>query len=280
MLPAQLLRYGAIVLVAFALARPQSSFVTGNKNASGIDIMMVLDFSQSMNIEDLADRPRIDIAKETMERFIKSRPDDRIGFVMFSGAPLTLSPPTLDHERVLSEMRNAEIGRLPDGTAIGDALAVAVGRLRESKAKSRVIVLLTDGDNNVGQIDPATAGELAAGYGLRVYTIAIGREGRVKLAFKRPGPFGTVTQYQWFDNALNPALLKQIADQTKGKFYRVTEEAALSSVFHEIDQLEKTQVSSTEKVHYDERFTGPLKLALLLLLLEQLFVRLAVRVVP
>ena len=136
-----------------------------------------------------------------------------------------------------------------------------MSHLRESKAKSRVIILCTDGDNNVGQVDPATAGELAKGYGIRVYTIAIGKEGRVKMPIRQKGILGnTITTYQWFDNALNPELLQQIRQLTNGKFYRVTDEETLDNVYKEINQLEKTEIKATEKVHYDEAYEKFLKL--------------------
>lgn len=269
-----LLKYSALVLLILALARPQTSFRQTERTTSGVDIMMVLDVSASMNIEDLAERPRIDVAKDTMEDFIKGRQNDRIGFVMFSGEPLTLAPPTLDYGLVLRALHQASIGVLKDGTAIGDGLAVAVSHLRASQAKSRVIILLTDGDNNLGQVDPATAGELAAGYGIRVYTIAIGRDGRVKMPFRHKGIFGnTITTYQWLENALNPELLQLISKTTQGKFYRVTDESALSGVFKEIDQLEKSDFKSKEKVRYDDIYQKPLLLGLFLLLMTLLLER-------
>jgi Ca-activated chloride channel family protein len=275
------LKYLSLALVVLSLARPQSSYRQTERTVSGLDIMMVMDFSASMNIEDMAERPRLDVAKEVMENFIKGRQNDRIGFVIFSGEPLTLAPPTLDYGLVLRSLRDAQIGVLRDGTAIGDGLSLAVNRLRNSTAKSKVIILLTDGDNNVGQVDPATAGELAAGFGIRVYTMAIGTEGRVKLPIRNKGMFGNVTTtYQWFDNALNPELLRQIADRTGGKFYRVTDLPTLENVFKEIDQLEKTEVKSTEKVKYDEIFSRPLKLGLLLMLVEQLLERGWWRILP
>lgn len=265
-------RYFGLALIIIAFARPQTSFRQMERTVSGVDIMMLLDVSASMNIEDLAgDKSRIDVAKETMENFIKGRSNDRIGFVMFSGEPLTLSPPTLDYGLVLRSLRDASIGVLKDGTAIGDGLALAINHLRNSKAKSKVIILLTDGDNNLGQIDPGTAGELAAGYGIRAYTIAIGREGRVKMPIRHKGVFGnTITTYQWFENALNPELLEHISKITHGKFYRVTDADTLNSVFKEIDQLEKSEVKSTEKVRYDEIYQKPLKLGALFLIIEQL----------
>ena len=265
-----LIRYMGLAFLILALSRPQTSYKTSERQVSGIDIMMVLDVSASMNIEDLEDRARFELARETMESFIKGRQNDRIGFLIFSGEPQTLAPPTLDYPLVLNALRTVQPGILKDGTAIGDGLAAAVNRLRSSKAKSRVVVLLTDGDNNVGQVDPATAGDLAAGYAIRVYTIAIGREGRVKMPIRRKGPFGTTTSYQWFDNALNPELLQHIAKITDGKFYRVTDAEALPKVFSEIDRLERTEIKSTEKTRYDEAYQRPLKLGLLLLALEQI----------
>jgi Ca-activated chloride channel family protein len=201
--------------------------------------------------------------------------------VAFSGEAMTLAPPTLDYGMILQQLKNFEIGILKDGTAIGDGLALAVSHLRNSKAKSRVIVLLTDGDNNLGQIDPATAGELAKGYGIRVYTIAIGKEGRVKMPIKSRTPFGNViTTYQWFDNALNPELLQQIAKNTGGRFYRVTDESALENVFHEIDSLEKTEIKTVENIKYNELFEQPLKVGMLLLALGLFLERGWWRVLP
>ena len=263
-------KYIGLALFIIALARPQASFKETERTVSGIDIMMVLDVSASMNTEDMGDRSRIDIAKDVMENFVKGRQNDRIGFLIFSGEPLTLAPPTLDYGLLMNAIHGVDLGRLKDGTAIGDGLAVAINRLRDSKAKSRVIILLTDGDNNLGQVDPATSGELAAGYGIRVYTIAIGREGRVKVPIKHQGPFGKIiTTYQWMENTLNPQLLKEIAQSSHGKFYRVEEEGNLQDVFKEIDKLEKTEVKSTEKVRYEERFDKPLKFGMLALAVER-----------
>lgn len=268
----------ALSLFIVAAARPQTTHRQIERKVSGIDIMVVMDLSASMNIEDLGrdsgrreSLSRLAIAKQTIREFIRARQNDRIGLVVFSGEALTMAPPTLDYGLVLKALQDAEIGVLKDGTAIGDGLAVAVSRLKDSKARSRVIILLTDGDNNVGQVDPATAGELAAGFGIRTYTIAIGTEGRVKLPIRHKSPFGkTITTYQWFDNALNPKLLKQIAELTSGKFYRVTDATALDRVFQEIDQLEKSEIKTRERVHYEEWYDRPLKLGLFFLFLEQL----------
>lgn len=276
-----ILRYAALALLIAALARPQSRYQQTERSVSGVDIMMALDLSASMDIEDLGSRSRIDIAKQMMEEFVKGRQNDRIGFVAFSGEALTLAPPTLDYGLVLQALHDANTHQLKDGTAIGDGLALAVSHLRNSRAKSKVIVLLTDGDNNLGQVDPATAGELAAGYGIRVYTIAIGREGRVKLPIKARTPFGTeITTYQWFDNALNPELLQEIAKTTNGRFYRVTDESALENVFHEIDRLEKSEIKTKENVKYDELYPAPLEVGVLLLAVGEFLSRSWWRVLP
>jgi Ca-activated chloride channel family protein len=255
----------------FALARPQDGFDSRIRHAEGIDILLSLDTSASMNIEDLGDRARIDIAKETMEKFIEGRGQDRIGIVTFSGEALTVVPPTLDYGLVLTQLRAIQSGVLRDGTAIGDGLALSVQRLRKSSARSRVIVLLTDGESNIGQVDPLTAGELAAGYQMRVYTIAIGKEGRVKVPIKRRGVLGEMlTSYQWMDNALNTELLEKIADRTGAKFFRVTEGEALKKVFAEIDRLERTPNPSTEKIRWEESFRRWALLALALMVLERM----------
>jgi Ca-activated chloride channel homolog len=275
------LKYLGFALLVFALARPQTAYKQTERTVSGVEIMLVLDVSASMQIEDMGDRSRIDIAKDTIESFVKHRQNDRLGFIMFSGEPLTLAPPTLDYALVLKGVHSADTNILKDGTAIGDGLALAVGHLRESKAKSKVIILCTDGDNNVGQVDPLTAGDLAAGYGIRVYTIAIGTEGRVKMPIRQKGILGnTVTTYQWFENALNPELLQKISEMTHGKFFRVTDEATLDSVYKEIDALEKSEIKTIEKVKYDEAFEKFLKLGLLLLVIEQILARLWWRTVP
>lgn len=275
------LRYAAILLAIVALARPQESHRQTQRQVSGVDLMMVLDLSASMNIEDLAEESRMATAKRTMESFIKRRTDDRMGFLVFSGEALTLVPPTLDYGLLLAALRKADTGQLKDGTAIGDGLATAVNRLKNSKAKSRVIVLLTDGENNVGQVDPLTAGDLAKGYGIKVYTIAIGKEGRVRMPIRRKGMLGeTVTTYQWFDNQLNPELLREISKATEGKFYRVEDKAALEEVFTDIDRLEKSEIKTNEKVRYDEIFGKPLLASLLVLALERILARFWWRVLP
>jgi Ca-activated chloride channel family protein len=270
-----LVRLLALALAVTALARPQSSHTTQERKVSGIDIVLVMDVSASMLAEDMAEQSRLEIAKKTMESFIQGRGNDRIGFVIFSGEPLTLAPPTLDYSILIRAIREVETGVLKDGTGIGDGLALAVNRLRKSEAKSRIVVLLTDGDNNVGQIGPADAGELAQGYGIKVYTIAIGKEGRIRIPIRTKTPLGNaITSYIQQENALNPELLQLIAQQTGGQFYRVQDLQTMQAVFDEIDRLEKTEIETKEKVRWKEKFSVYLKLALLLLVLEQALGRL------
>jgi Ca-activated chloride channel family protein len=252
-----ILFYGmSCALLIIALARPQMSFQKTKRNVEGIDIMMVLDLSASMRIEDFRNMNRVDTAKMIMRDFILGRATDKVGYEAFSGEAVTLVPPTLDHSLVLQALKNIEIGDLRDGTAIGDALATAVGRLKESTAKSRVIILVTDGDSNVGQVDPLTGGELAKGFGIRVYSVAIGREGRVAMPFVQKDLFGReVKTYQYYDNSINPELLKKISELTGGKFYRVEDDPKIfRAVFQDIDKLERYKIETTEQVKYEERF--------------------------
>ena len=278
-----ILFYGiAGALMVIALARPQMSFQKVKKSVEGIDIMIVQDLSASMRIEDFRDMNRIDTAKQILRGFIEGRPNDRIGFQGFSGEAVTLVPPTLDHALVLQALKNIDIGDLRDGTAIGDALATAVSRLKESTAKSRIIVLVTDGDSNVGSVDPMTGGELAKGYGIRVYSVAIGREGRVAMPFVTKNIFGhTEKTYQYFDNSINPELLKQISALTGGKFYRVEGDVKVfRDVFVDIDQLERSKVETTEQVKYEEKFMKFAIFGMLAFLIAFTVQNLIVRVYP
>lgn len=266
-----LLKAAALALCIIALARPQSISKSQERKANGIDIVMVLDVSLSMLIQDMGDRNRMEIAKETFQGFIEGRKNDRIGFVIFSGEPLTLAPPTLDYGLLLAQLQTVQPGGqgLRDGTAIGDGLALSINRLKKSTAKSRVIILLTDGDNNVGRIDPMTAGELALGYGIKVYSIAIGTEGRVRQPLPTQTAIGTTYSYVWVENRLNPSLLKDISEKTNGRFYRVADEKALQEVFQNIDKLEKTEITTKDKLHYNEEFLPYLMAALFCLIFER-----------
>lgn len=270
------------VFLIIALARPQTSFQKIKRSVEGIDILLVLDLSASMRIEDFRQSNRIDVAKQVISEFIDGRTSDKIGLEVFSGEAVTLVPPTLDYTVLKQALRDVNIGDLKDGTAIGDAIATAVGRMKESTAKSKVILLVTDGDSNVGQVDPLTGGELAKGYGIKVYSVAIGREGRVAMPFIQKDLFGRqVKTYQYFDSSINPELLKQISSSTGAKFYRVEgDEKAFRDVFKEIDRLERRKVETNEQVKYEEHFMEYLKFGLVLLCLTFLMQQTVLRVYP
>ncbi len=281
MLPLLLKIIGSLFIIV-ALARPQTSTSNTKRSAEGIDIMLVLDVSKSMVIEDYKPYSRLDIAKETIRKFVAGRKDDRIGFLMFSGEAVTLCPPTLDYEILDHAIESADTEQLKDGTAIGDALATAVGRIKDSKSPSRVIILVTDGDSNMGSIAPLTAGSLAQGYGIKVYSIALGKEGLV--------PFPTTDVdlstghpykvYHQVESTINPELLMKISAETGGKFFRPTEADALKNVFAEIDKLEKNKVEKKENIQWNEHFQKFLVLGLLFLFLDFILSRTRLRVLP
>ena len=258
-----LLKLIAFVLAIIALARPQSSMSGQNIKTEGIDIMMALDISASMLAEDLKPN-RIDAAKKVAEEFIDSRPNDRIGLVVFSGESFTQCPLTTDHAVLKNLFTGIESGMLADGTAIGEGLGTAVNRIRNSKAKSKVIILLTDGVNNVGSIAPETAGEIAKTFGIRVYTIGVGTIGMAPYPFKTP--FGI--QYQNIEVQIDETILKQIASETDGKYFRATNSSKLKEIYNEIDKLEKTKIDVTEFHNYTEEFYPWAIAAALILLLD------------
>lgn len=269
----------AVCLAVVALARPQTSSSTVRRTSEGIDIVIAFDVSQSMLIEDVgvSDRNRLQAARDTVKKFIAGRKDDRIGFLMFSGEAVTLCPPTLDYEILLQAVDDAETGVLRDGTAIGDAIATASARLRDSTAKSRVIILITDGDNNMGSIAPLTAGELAAGYGLKIYSIALGTEGLVKVPTQQILGYKT---YQTTQSTINPSLLQKISEESGGKFFRADDDNSLQRVFGEIDKLERTKVETKDRVLWEEHFQVFLLAAFFLFLLDVLLRATVFRVLP
>ncbi len=272
----------AAALLIAGLARPQTSYQKVKHTTEGIDIMVVFDLSASMRVEDFRDNNRFDVAKTVIRDFIAGRQSDRIGIVVFSGEAVTLVPPTLDYNLVLQQLENVEIGDLKDGTAIGEGLALGVTRLSASKAKTKVVILVTDGDNNMGQIDPGTAGEMAKGFGIKVYSIAIGREGRVRMPFVQKDIFGrSFRTYRYYDSSINPKLLMQISEHTGGKFYRVEGDTQVfRDVFQEIDRLERTKVTSQEQVKYDEKFMAFVAVALAILAATFLLQNTILRVYP
>lgn len=253
-----LLQAIAIAMMITALARPQKADTKVKRNVEGIDIVIALDVSDSMLIEDMRPLNRLEAAKEVIRRFVERRSSDRIGIVIFAGESFTLVPPTLDYPLLLSrisEITTAQEARIKDGTAIGVALANAAGRLKDSGAKSRVIIFLTDGENNSGTIDPETALEIAKGYGQKIYSIGIGRDGPTRIPIYQRDVFGQkVKTYQPFESSVNETLLEKMAKDTGGVYFRATKENALDGVFQDIDRLEKTKVEVNRYTRYSEEF--------------------------
>ena len=244
-----LLRYIALICIIIGLARPRSSSSGSNVTSEGISIVLALDVSGSMLAEDLKPN-RIEAAKKVAKEFIQGRNNDLIGLVVFSGESFTQCPITSDHSVLLNMMDGLKSGMLSDGTAIGEGLATAVSRIKDSPTKSKVIILLTDGENNVGSVAPTTAGEIAQAFGIRVYTIGVGRNGMAPFPFQTP--FGI--QYQNVEVRIDEPVLKQISATTDGKYFRATDNKKLNAIYQEIDQLEKTKVEVTEFRRYTEEF--------------------------
>ncbi len=261
------LRMLALSFLIVALAGPQRISSKSNINIEGIDIVIALDVSGSMRARDF--RPdRIGAAKKIAAQFIDGRPNDRIGLVIFSGVAFTQAPLTLDHSMLKSLLREVKSGMIQDGTAIGDGLATAVSRLKDSKARSKVIVLLTDGVNNSGAIDPETAAELAKMYGIRVYTIGVGSYGYAPYPVQTP--YGI--QMQQMKVQIDEALLKKIAQETGGKYFRANNNRKLEAIFKEIDRLEKSKINVQQfRRKYELYF--PFALAALLLFVLEVSLR-------
>ncbi|MBR9832956.1 vWA domain-containing protein [Acidiluteibacter ferrifornacis] len=236
--------------IIFTLARPQSSLSYQNVVTEGIDIMIAFDISGSMLAEDLKPN-RIEASKEVAIDFIKERPQDRIGLVVYSGESFTQCPLTTDHSVVINLFKDVKNGMIEDGTAIGLGLATAVNRLRESDAKSRVIILLTDGSNTAGSIPPLTAAEIAREFGVRVYTIGVGTNG--KAPFPVTDAFGR-SRYEMVDVKIDEKTLTDIAKTTGGKYFRATNNRKLAAIYEEIDQLEKSKIEVTEYRRKKEEF--------------------------
>ncbi len=253
----------ALVLLTAALARPYATSSGEQISTEGIDIILANDISGSMLAEDF--RPnRIEAAKKISEDFIKDRPTDRIGLVIFSGESFTQCPLTIDHSVLITLLREIKSGMIEDGTAIGMGIATAVSRLKDSKAKSRVIILMTDGINNRGSIDPLTAAGIAQSYGIRVYTIGVGTIGMAPYPVQTP--FGI--QYQNVPVELDEAVLQKIAEQTGGRYFRATDNRKLKEIYTEIDRLEKTKIEVTQFRKHKEEFYGYALFAGIFLLLE------------
>ncbi|HXT52623.1 MAG TPA: VWA domain-containing protein [Thermoanaerobaculia bacterium] len=266
-------RLVALALLVLALARPQLGYAWEESSTEGVDIELVLDISGSMGAEDFAPKNRLEVAKKVMADFVGGRPGDRVGLVAFAGAALTKAPPTTDRDMLQSLIADLKLHTLPDGTAIGLALANAAARLKQSPAKSRLIVLVTDGDNNAGQIDPDSAAAICAGLGIKVYTVAVGTtNGPVVIPVAvRDRSTGEVTirRVPW-NVRVDVDLLRRIAQRTGGRFFRATDGDALREIFASIDRLERTPLQVRKMVRHEEAFQPLAWSALALLLLPLL----------
>ena len=257
------LKMAALALLIVAVARPQSSSTNSTSNIEGIDIVMAMDVSGSMLARDL--KPdRLTAAKNVASDFVNGRPGDRMGLVIFSGETFTQVPLTTDHGVMLNMLAEMKNGLIEDGTAIGDGLATAISRLKDSEAISKVVILLTDGLNNAGSVDPYTAAEIAKLYGIRVYTIGVGSYGTAPYPVQTP--FGT--QIQQMKVEIDEKLLTTIANSTGGKYFRATSNQKLDEVYQEIDQLERSKIEVTEFRRLHEEFYPLVAWALALLLIE------------
>ena len=259
------LRVVALICLIIALARPQSSNVTETIDSEGIDIVLAVDVSGSMLAEDFKPN-RIEAAKKVATDFIDQRPGDRIGLVIFSGESFTQCPVTIDHNVLKEQVGEIRSGVLMDGTAIGDGLATSVDKLRSTKGKSRIIILLTDGVNNMGKVGPELALEIAKAYKVRVYTIGVGTTGQAP--YPQQTPFGT--QKIMMPVQIDEALLTKIAKETGGNYYRATGNTSLTAIYKQIDKLEKVRIETNTYKHYAELFFPFALIAICALALEVL----------
>ena len=253
----------AVALLIIVIARPQTSDQFQNMSTEGIDIVLALDISGSMLAQDFKPN-RIEAAKNVATEFISGRPYDRIGLVVFSGESFTQCPLTTDHAVLINLLREIQSGMIEDGTAIGMGLATSVNRIKDSEAKSKVIILLTDGVNNQGEIAPATAAGIAKTYGIRVYTIGVGTQGVAPYPVQTP--YGT--QYQDMQVEIDETILRDIAQTTGGKYFRATDNDKLTQVYNEIDKLEKSKIDVKQLNIKEEKYLIPALIAFCLLLFE------------
>ena len=259
------LRTIAVTFLIIALARPQATESFQDVSTEGIDIILTLDISGSMLARDF--RPdRLDASKNVATEFITGRPYDRMGLVVFSGESFTQCPLTTDHAVLINLLREIQSGMIEDGTAIGMGLATAINRIKDSDSKSKVIILLTDGVNNRGEIAPSTAADIAKTYGIRVYTIGVGTQGVAPYPVQTP--YGV--QYQDMPVEIDEVILKDIAQKTGGQYFRATDNDKLVQVYNEIDKLEKSKIDVRQFSRKDERFMLPALIAFFILVLELL----------
>lgn len=271
------LRMVALAAIIIALARPQSMLSRQEMKVEGIDIVLAMDVSGSMLSEDF--RPnRLEAAKKVAADFIDGRKNDRIGLVVFSGEAFTQVPLTIDHSVLLRQLYEIKNGMIKDGTALGDALATAINRIKDSEAKSKVIILLTDGVNNLGAVDPQSAADIAAMYGIRLYTIGCGTNGMAPYPFR--DQFGRV-HYQNVPVEIDESLLTNMAASTHdGQYFRATNKKSLEKIFHKIDEMEKSKIDVTQYSQTKDEYQGWIVLAAIAILLEILLALLYYRSTP
>jgi len=271
------LRLAVIGLLVLGYARPQLGSVEEDILTEGVDIMIAVDTSGSMAAEDFRPNNRITVAKQVVQDFIQGRRSDRIGLVIFAARSFTKCPLTIDYDVLLKQVEDIRLGTIEDGTAIGNGLANAINRLRASKAKSRVIILLTDGVNNTGEIDPITAAEIAQSLGMKIYTIGVGKQGVAPMPVDDP-VYGK--RYVEVEVQIDEALLEKIAAMTSGQYFRAVDRNSLQQVFKTIDTLEKSKISVKSYTHYNEIFGYFLWPGLVLLLLEVTLAQTRLRQLP
>ncbi len=270
------LRLLTLTFAIIALARPQTKLSSHEVNVEGVDIVVALDISGSMQALDFKPN-RLEAAKAVAKEFIEKRKNDRIGLVVFAGEAFTQCPMTIDHAVLLNLLKQIQSGIIDDGTAMGDGLATAINRIKDSKSKSKVIILLTDGVNNAGAVDPLSAAEIAHQYGITLYTIGVGTRGRALFPVKTP--FGT--QYIEEEVEIDDAVLKKMAAITKGgTYFRATDARTLKSIFHQIDNMEKSKIDVTQYDSTKEEFFIFLLIAVICLGLEILLRQVYFRTMP
>ena len=268
------LRMLCITFLSIALARPQLSNRWSSESTEGIDIMMALDISGTMMAEDLKPN-RLEAAKQVATDFVLSRPNDNIGLVVFAGESFTQCPLTTDHAVLVNLFQSVKFGMIEDGTAIGLGLANCVNRMKDSPTKSKVVILLTDGSNNRGDIDPQTAAQIAQTFGIRVYAVGVGSHGQARVPVQTP--YGT--QYMMMDSEFDEATLRNIANATGGEYFRATDNSSLKRIYAQIDQLEKSKIRVREYSKRTESYAPFLTAALLCLLLDILLKCFALRTI-
>jgi len=270
-----ILRAVALTLFIIALARPQTFSTGENVYTEGIDVAILLDISGSMLAEDFEPN-RLDAAKDVIDEFIGGRTSDKIGLVVFASQSFTQCPLTIDYSVLRNLLSEIKSGMIEDGTAIGLAIANGVNRLKDSKAKSRIIILLTDGVNNSGEIDPITAAKIAEKFGIRIYTVGVGTKGQAPYPFQTP--FGI--RYQMVPVEIDEAVLQQVADITGGNYFRATNNEKLKEIYKKIDEMEKTRVEITSYRNASELFYSWAGFGLMFLILELGLVRSYLRKLP